>query len=54
MKNEFKKSMTKKAWIQSQKQKRVLTTMNTGTRDMQTVKHPSRAKRKELLKREVK
>jgi len=45
-----KKLMTKKAWKQKQKRKRVLNNMNTGTRDMKTNKHPTRAKEKENLR----
>jgi hypothetical protein len=55
MKNKYndKKDMTKKAWLEQQKKKRVTTTMNTGTRDMQTDKHPTRAKQKEIDRREM-
>ena len=45
-----KKLMTKKAWKQKQKRKRVLNNMNTGTRDMKTNKRPTRAKEKENLR----
>ena len=45
-----KKLMTKKAWKQKQKRKRVLNNMNTGTRNMKTNKHPTRAKEKEKLR----
>ncbi len=45
-----KKLMTKKAWKQKQKRKRVLNNMNTGTRNMKTNKRPTRAKEKENLR----
>ena len=45
-----KKLMTKKAWKQKQKRKRVLNNMNTGTRDMKSNKRPTRAKEKEKLR----
>ena len=48
-----KKLMTKKAWKQKQKRKRVLNNMNTGTRDMKTNKRPTRAKEKEKLREMV-
>lgn len=43
-----KKAMTKKKWQEMQKEHRVTNGMNTGTRDMGTDKHPTRARQKEL------
>ena len=48
-----KKSMTKKAWKQAQKKHRVINGFNTGTRDMKSDKMPSRARRKELDRKEI-
>ena len=47
-----RKDMTKKAWKEMQKAKRATNGMNTGTRTMQTDKHPTRARQKELDRRE--
>lgn len=41
-----KKQMTKRAWLEKQKARRVTNGFNTGTRDMKDNKHPSRAKEK--------
>jgi len=41
-----KKSMTKKAWKEKQKQFRNMSGFNTGTRTLQTPKSPTRAKAK--------
>lgn len=41
-----KKSMTKKAWKQKQKEQRVMNGFNTGERMFDTPKHQSRAKSK--------
>ena len=43
-----KKDMTKKAWINMQKNHRVTNDFNTGTRDMKSEKYPSRARQKEV------
>lgn len=48
-----KKSMTKKAWKQAQKKHRVVNGFNTGTRDMKSDKMPTRARRKELDRKEM-
>lgn len=47
-----KKDMTKKAWINMQKSHRVTNGFNTGTRDMKSEKYPSRAKQKEIDRKE--
>jgi hypothetical protein len=49
-----RKEMTKKAYKELQKQHRVTNGFNTGTRDMQTEKYPTREKQKELDRKEVK
>lgn len=48
-----KKSMTKKAWKEKQKKQRVLNGFNTGTRTMKSEKYPSRARQKEIDRKEV-
>ena len=48
-----KKDMTKKKWLEMQKSKRATSGMNTGTRTMQTDKNPTRAKQKEINRREM-
>ena len=48
-----RKEMTKKAWKNLQKQHRVTNGFNTGTRDMQTEKYPTRARQKEIDRREM-
>jgi len=48
-----KKKMTKKAWLEKQKEQRVLNGFNTGTRTMKSAKYPSRAERKNLDRKEV-
>ncbi len=48
-----RKDMTKKAWKELQKANRATSGMNTGTRTMQTDKKPTRAKEKEMIRREV-
>ena len=48
-----RKDMTKKKWRELQKQNRATSGMNTGTRTMQTDKKPTRAKEKEMTRREV-
>lgn len=49
-----RKDMTKKAWKQEQKKHRVTNGFNTGTRDMQSEKYPSRNKQKILDRKEIK
>ena len=48
-----KKDMTKKAWQELQKQNRAINGFNTGTRDMKSEKYPTRAKEKEMVRKEV-
>ena len=48
-----KKDMTKKAWKELQKQNRATNGFNTGTRDMKSEKYPTRAKQKELDRKEM-
>ena len=48
-----KKSMTKKKWLELQKQQRVTNGMNTGTRSHKTDKHSTRQQQKEELRKEV-
>lgn len=48
-----KKAMTKKKWQEMQKEHRATNGMNTGTRDMETDKHPTRARQKELDRAEM-
>lgn len=46
-----KKSMTKKAWKEKQKEQRVLNGFNTGTRSMKSAKYPSRQENKKELQK---
>lgn len=46
-----KKSMTKKAWKEKQKQNRVVNGFNTGTRTMKTAKNPTRTDFKKELRK---
>lgn len=48
----LKKTMSKKAWQKLQKQDRATNGFNTGTRTHKTDKHPSRARRKEMERKE--
>ena len=48
-----KKDMTKKEWLKLQKAKRAISSFNTGTRTMNTDKHPTRARQKELDRAEM-
>ena len=48
-----KKDMTKKAWKEMQKAKRATSGFNIGTRTMQTDKKPTRARQKELDRKEM-
>ena len=48
-----KRRMTKKQWKEKQKAFRVMNGFNTGTRDMKSEKYPSRARQKELNRKEV-
>ena len=48
-----KKDMTKKAWKELQKQNRAINNFNTGTRDMKSEKYPTRARQKELDRKEM-
>lgn len=41
-----RKSMTKKKWLELQKQQRGTNGFNTGTRDMKSKKYPTRQQRK--------
>ena len=49
-----RKDMTKKAWKEFQKRKRVTNDFNTGTRDMKSEKYPTRNKQKMLDRKEIK
>lgn len=49
----LKKSMTKKKWLELQKRNRGTNGFNTGTRDMKSEKYPSRARQKEIDRREM-
>lgn len=53
MKYNRKKDMTKKQWLEEQKKNRVTNGFNTGTRDMKSEKHPTRARQKELDRKEM-
>ena len=46
-----KKSMTKKAWKEKQKEMRKMNGFNTGTRTMKTAKNPTRADFKKELRK---
>lgn len=48
-----KKKYTKKKWLELQKQHRATNGFNTGTRDMKSEKYPSRARQKELDRKEM-
>jgi hypothetical protein len=48
-----RKAYTKKKWRELQKQHRVTNGFNTGTRDMKSDKYPSRARQKEIDRREM-
>lgn len=48
-----RKDMTKKQWLELQKQNRTTNGFNTGTRDMKTEKYPTRARQKEIDRREM-
>jgi hypothetical protein len=48
-----RKDFTKKQWKELQKQHRVTNGFNTGTRDMKSDKYPSRARQKEIDRREM-
>ena len=48
-----KKDFTKKAWKEMQKANRVTNGFNTGTRDMKSEKYPTRARQKEIDRREM-
>jgi len=48
-----RKTMTKKKWLEEQKKHRQTNGFNTGTRDMGTDKHPTRARQKELDRAEM-
>ena len=48
-----RKDMSKKQWLEEQKKNRVTNGFNTGTRDMKSNKYPTRAKEKEMIRREV-
>lgn len=51
--NEKRKTMSKKAWKEYCKRHRVINGFNTGTRDMKTDKMPTRARQKELDRKEM-
>ena len=48
-----RKDMTKRAWKELQKKNRVTNGFNTGIRDMASKKYPTRAKQKELDRKEM-
>lgn len=48
-----RKDMTKKQWKELQKRKRVTNGFNTGIRDMKSEKYPTRARQKEIDRREI-
>lgn len=48
-----RKDMTKKQWLELQKQSRATNGFNTGTRDMKSEKYPTRARQKELDRKAV-
>ena len=48
-----RKTMTKKAWKELQKQNRATNGFNTGTRDMKSEKYPTRAEQKMLDRKEI-
>ena len=47
-----KKTMTKKKWLELQKEQRVTNGMNTGTRTHKTDKYPTRQQRKQEVRKE--
>lgn len=47
-----RKDYTKRAWQELQKQNRVTNGFNTGTREMKSEKYPTRARQKEIDRRE--
>ena len=49
----IKKTMTKKAWKELQKSHRATNGFNTGTREMKSEKYPTRARQKELDRKEM-
>ena len=51
--NERKKRMTKKALKEYYKSQRAVNGFNTGTRDMKSEKYPTRARQKELNRKEM-
>jgi len=48
-----RKDMTKKQWLELQKKNRATNGFNTGTRDMKSEKYPTRARQKELDRKEM-
>lgn len=48
-----RKDMTKKQWLELQKKSRATNGFNTGTRDMKSEKYPTRARQKELDRKEM-
>lgn len=48
-----RKDMSKKQWLEEQKKHRVTNGFNTGTRDMKSEKYPTRARQKELDRKEM-
>jgi hypothetical protein len=48
-----RKDFTKRKWLELQKANRATSGMNTGTRTMQTDKKPTRARQKELDRKEM-
>ena len=53
MEHDRRKDMTKRQYEALQRTYRVTTDMNTGTRTHETDKHPTRARQKEITRREV-
>lgn len=49
-----RKDMTKKKWLELQKQNRATNGFNTGTREMKSDKYPTRAEQKTLDRKEIK
>ena len=49
----LKRTMTKKEWKRYCQNQRAFNGFNTGTRDMKSEKYPSRARQKELDRKEV-
>ena len=45
--------MTKKQWLELQKQNRATNGFNTGTREIASKKYPTRARQKELDRKEM-